>query len=298
MDARVRVARLSVGSNLTLVVFKLAAALLMGSVSVMSEAIHSGLDLIAALIALISVHQASRPADEIHNFGHGKIENISGTIEGLLVLAASVWIIIEAVNSFRHGVQVEAVGIGMLIMLVSAVVNFFISRRLAQVARETDSVALEADALHLRTDVYTSLGVMAGLGLIKLTGYHFLDSLAAVVVALLIAHAAIRLTKKAFVPLTDVRLPVDEEQVIINIIEKYDSRFVEYHKLRTRKAGAERHIDLHLVVPARLPLNQAHDLCHEIETEIKRQFPTSHILIHYEPCNDGCDKCRSGMRCQ
>ena len=196
-----RAALISVASNTTLVVFKLVVGLLIGSVSVISEAVHSGVDLIASLIALFAVRTASKPADEGHPFGHGKVENISGTIEALLIFGAAAYIIFEAVKKLLHPTAVESLGWGVTVMGISAVANFFVSRMLFKVGRETQSVALEADGWHLRTDVYTSVGVMAGLAFMWAAqlvfpthNWEWVDPVVAMGIALLIIRAAYRLT--------------------------------------------------------------------------------------------------------
>ncbi len=297
-QAKVKAATLSVMSNTLLVAGKIIVGLATGSVSILSEAIHSGLDLVAAVIAYFSVKESGKPADDRHRYGHGKIENISGTVEALLIVLAAVWIIYEAVDKLAHGGKVDQIGWGVAIMAVSALVNVLVSNRLMKVARDTDSVALEADAMHLRTDVYTSAGVMLGLLLIKLTGINLLDPLVAMTVALLILKAGWDLTKQAFFPLVDVSLPAEEEKIIVAVIEEYSSQYLEFHKLRTRKAGSERHIDLHLVVPKESPVREVHDLCDAIENEIENRLPQSHVLIHTEPCacTAECDQCSSGNR--
>ncbi|HEX3033486.1 MAG TPA: cation diffusion facilitator family transporter [Bacillota bacterium] len=298
-QAKSRAAGFSVLSNTILVAGKLAAGIMMGSVSVISEGIHSSLDLVAALIAFFSIKQSNKPADDQHPYGHGKIENVSGTIEALLIFVAAIYIIYEAVQKLLGGGGVESVGLGAAIMAVSAVANFFLSRYLLRIAKATDSVALEADGMHLLTDVYTSVGVLAGLGAIKLTGWHILDPLAAIGVALLIIKAAWDLTKTAFVPIIDTRLPAEEEQVILAVLERHSAQFVEFHKLRSRKSGAERFVDLHLVVPKHCPVHEVHAFCHHLEARISEALPNSHLLIHVEPCNPGdtrCQVCKEGCK--
>lgn len=291
MDQRVSTARLSVASNTMLVLLKLIVGLMMGSVSVISEAIHSGLDLAAALIAFFSLKQAAKPPDQVHRYGHGKIENVSGVIEAVLIFVAAVWIIVEAVRRLLNGGAVEALGWGMGIMTISAIVNTIVSEVLFRVARKTESIALEADALHLRTDVYTSVGVAVGLGLLRLTGLHILDPLVALGVAALIMRAAWELTMTAFRPLLDVSLPKDEEDQIIAAIQEHAADYVEFHKLRARRAGAERHVDLHLVVHRDHVVAEVHQLCDNIEAAIRRRFPQTDVLIHMEPCQEACFRC-------
>lgn len=290
-QAKMRAASLSIVSNTCLTVGKVIVGLISGSVSILSEGIHSGVDLIAAIIAFFAVRESGKPADERHAYGHGKIENVSGTIEAILIFVAAIWIIVEAIEKMIHGGAMDNLGLGMAIMGISAVVNFGVSSYLMLVAKQTDSVALEADALHLRTDVYTSSGVFVGLFLVKLTGWAILDPLIAISVALLIIKAAYDLTKEAFMPLVDVQLEEAEYKVILEVLDQYSKDYVEFHKLRTRKAGPERHIDLHLVVPKYQSMLIVHELCNRIEEDIKEKFPGTHILIHAEPCSDVAESC-------
>ncbi|MHB1418159.1 MAG: cation diffusion facilitator family transporter [Bacillota bacterium] len=286
-----KAAALSIGSNLTLVLGKLSVGIVTGSVSVMSEAIHSAIDLLAAVITYISVKEANKPADERHNYGHGKIENVSGTIEALLIFVAAVWIIYEAWKKINIGGEVTAAGPGMLVMAISAAMNLLISGYLLKVARKTESVALKADGMHLLTDVYTSGGVFVGLLLIRLTGWTLLDPLVAIAVALMIIRAAYQLTREAFLPLMDVRIPVEEEVEIIEIIRTHSEEFLEFHKLRTRRAGGERYIDLHLVVPKVHKIDEIHGFCHHLGDDIRTRFPRSEVMIHVEPCDKECNAC-------
>lgn len=288
---KARVALLSIASNTILTSAKVTVGLISGSVSILSEGIHSGLDLLAACIAFFAVKQSAKPADDEHTYGHGKIENISGTIEAVLIFAAVIMIVTEAVQKLAaimrgegSGLSSLALGLGLVVMGGSALINVFVSSRLLKVAKKTDSVALEADALHLRTDVYTSAGVFIGLLLIKFTGWYLLDPLIALGVALVITKAAYDLTKKAFFPLVDASLPEAEKKIITDLLTQYADQFVEFHDLRTRKAGAERHVDLHLVVPRNISVGEVHELCDLIENEINMQLSSTQILIHAEPC--------------
>jgi cation diffusion facilitator family transporter len=265
---------------------------MMQSVSVISEAVHSGLDLVAAIIAWFSIRESGKPADDEHRFGHGKIENVAGTIEALLIFGAAFYIIWEAVHKLKAGTyEIESLGMGAGVMAVSAMANYFVSRHLLNVALKTDSVALEADAMHLRADVYTSVGVLGGLVAIKLSGIAMLDPLIAIVVALMILKAAWDLTKAAFFHILDVKLPDDEEALIHDVMNRYTGRFIEYHKLRTRKSGHIRHIDMHLVVPKQMTVEQGHNLSDEIVADIKQCLPYSTILVHIEPCPGECPEC-------
>ena len=293
--AKTNAAKLSIFSNTVLIVIKLAVGIMMQSVSVISEAVHSGIDLVAALIAWIAVRESGKPADEDHPFGHGKYENVAGTIEAVLIFGAALFIIYEAILKLHEGkTGIESLGLGAGVMAVSAIANFLVSRHLMKVAKKTDSVALEADALHLRTDVYTSVGVLGGLVAIKLTGLTILDPLVAIVVALLIIKAAWDLTRSAFLHILDVSLPEDEARVIHDVMSEYTGRYREYHKVRTRKSGHIRHIDMHLVVPGGTTVQDAHLLSHEIVDRIGERLPHSHTLVHVEPCEGICRECETG----
>jgi cation diffusion facilitator family transporter len=289
------VARLSVASNSLLVVSKLAVGITIGSVSVISEAIHSGIDLIAAIIAYFSVRKSSEPPDHEHAFGHGKFENISGAIEAILIFVAALLIIYEAYDKIVHGVTIEDVNLGIAVMGLSAVLNFFVSQKLMNTARRTESIALEADAWHLRTDVLTSLGIFAGLIAIKLTNITVLDPIFAIAVALFILKAAIELTIKSVKDLMDVNLPDEEVIEIERIIQDHSVKFAGFHELRTRRSGSDRFIDLHLVVSRDMSVEQSHSLADHIEHDITARFPRTSVITHVEPCDNDqtCKGCQA-----
>jgi cation diffusion facilitator family transporter len=301
-DSKVHVARLSVLSNTSLVVMKIAAGLLIGSVSVISEAIHSGVDLLASLITTFSVSKSSMPADVEHPFGHGKVENISGTIEALLIFLAAVWIIFEAIRKLLNPEPIEYVGWGVGVMAISALVNVFVSRMLFRVARKTDSVALAADAWHLRTDVYTSAGVMASLALIGLghlispaANLYWLDPVAAITVALFIMGAAYRLTLRSAQDLMDVKLPAEEEAWIRQQIMTQKPVIHGFHLLRTRKAGNYRFVDFHIKVDPSMSVEDSHKITDELSRSIESHFRNTSVTVHIEPCDGRCDDhCLSG----
>jgi len=303
LDEKARVAALSIFSNITLVIVKLIAGTMTGSVSVISEAIHSGLDLLAAIIAFISVRISARPPDNEHRYGHGKFENISGTIEALLIFVAAIWILIEAYKKIIYGGEVHTLGVGVIVMAVASVANLLVSNILMKTAIKTESVALEADALHLRTDVYTSVGVLIGLGLISMTKIQILDPIIAIIVALLITKAAWDITVKSFAPLLDRALPTDEEEQIMEALQLVrPDGLVGFHELRTRRAGAARYVDMHLVVPRDLSIAQVHTLCDLVELKINERLPMVNVLVHAEPCEDddcilcpGCERIQNRM---
>jgi len=275
-------ARLSVASNIVLVVAKLVVGWVTGSVSVVAEALHSGNDLLAAAIALGAVRQASKPPDLDHPYGHGKFESLSGAIEAGLIAMAAAGIVWSAVRRLRGGGEIESVGAGLAVMAVSATMNALVSAHLLRVAKRHQSIALEADGWHLRTDVYTSLGVLVGLALVGITGQKLLDPIAALVVAGVILHAAYSLTRKAVRQLLDSPVDPQIESLIANIVHTHSGQFVEAHKLRTRRAGAEIHVDLHLVVCPDMHVSLAHDLASHIEDDIHAQVPGATAMIHIE----------------
>ncbi|HPJ06301.1 MAG: cation transporter [Bacteroidales bacterium] len=277
---KTRTARLSVLSNSLLIIMKIMVGIFTGSVSIISEAIHSAIDLVAAVIAFFAVKISGTPADDRHPFGHGKVENVSGVIEALLIFAAAAWIVYEAMDRFIHPGETEALGLGVLVMVISAVVNIFVSRRLYKVARLTDSVALEADALHLKTDVITSAGVALGLALIWITGWHILDPLIALLVALVIIYESWMLLRRAFFPLLDTALSQSEMEKLTAIL---DEMKVEYHDLRARAAGHQRFVEFHLDVQGQETIETIHRKCDLIEQRLESEFRDISVIIHPEP---------------
>ena len=286
---------LSVASNSVLVVFKIIVGGLIGSVSIISEAIHSGMDLLASIIAMFSVKKSHIPADDVHPFGHGKVESISGLIEALLIFIAAFWIIFEALKKLTSAQEVESPGWGVAVMFLSAVLNYFVSQRLFAVGKEADSIALQADAWHLRTDVYTSIGVMVSLGIIWLSHFffvdpriHWLDPLAAIFVAVFILKAAYDLTAQALGDLMDVKLPPDEEGWIRNVIIGHKPAIHGYHQLRTRKAGNFRFIEFHIKVDPQMTVEASHGITRELKHVMMDKFPAATVTVHVEPCDGNC----------
>ena len=281
MYAKIRIARLSVISNTILILMKLAAGILSGSVSIISEAIHSSMDLIAAVIAFFSVRVSDNPPDSRHPYGHGKIENISGVIESFLIFVAAIWIIYEAVRKLLgEKTELDSLVLGAAIMFISGLINLYVSRKLYKVARETKSVALEADALHLKTDVYTSFGVAAGLMLILITGITWFDPIIAILVALFIVREAYELMSRAFTPLIDTAWTTEE---IAGLEKKLNEMAVNYHDLRTRVAGNYLFIDIHIQIPENDSVGSAHKYCDKIENELTSVYENLTVTIHVEP---------------
>ncbi|HTY14152.1 MAG TPA: cation diffusion facilitator family transporter [Methanoregulaceae archaeon] len=292
-----RTARLSVVSNTGLVILKFVTGFLTGSVSIISEAIHSSMDLIAAVIAFFAVRKSAEPPDSEHEFGHGKFEDMSGLIEAMLIFVAAALIIREAVIKLLveepEQFTPQMLSIGIAVMGFAVIVNVYVSSRLMKVAKQTDSIALESDAWHLRTDVYTSLGVCLGLVLIRLTGIPQFDPLVAICVAIVIMKAAYDLTKRSFSDLLDRKIPDKDEDRIKKIICDHASRYAGFHELKTRRSGPEIFIEFHLVVPSDVTVETSHDLTDHLESDLKLEFPRASVTIHVEPCNEGCDICGS-----
>lgn len=281
-NEKVAAARLSILSNVVLVALKLAVGFSIGSVAVLSEAVHSATDLLAALIAFLAVRASDVPPDEQHPYGHGKVESVSGAIEALLILAAGVFIAVHAVQTLIAPPPAQGVGWGVAVMALSALVNTLVARRLFVVAQRTDSLALEADAHHLSVDVWTSLGVVIGLALVTLTGMPLFDPLVALIVAGFIVRTAYRLTRDAVAPLIDAGLPPAEVGSVENVL-RADARVLGWHKLRSRKSGSQRHIDLHVQVDDEMSLREAHALTEDLEDRIRATLPNSEVVIHTEP---------------
>jgi cation diffusion facilitator family transporter len=289
------VALLAVTSNSLLTALKLIVGITIGSVSVISEAIHSAVDLVSSLIAFISVRKASQPPDDTHTFGHGKLENVSGTIEALLIFFAAGWIIAEAINKLRHPTGVSSVGWGVALMFCSATLNFVVSHIELKVAKAADSLALEADAWHLRTDVYTSAGVLLGLLVIWIGGrlrpdvnLGWVDAAAAIAVALLIIRTSYQLVIKSARDLFDYSLPPEEIARIRDVIVRHSPSIISFHALRTRKAGPTRYVEVHIMADGSISLEDSHRLSRSVRDEIISLFGDVHATIHVDPCDKTC----------
>jgi cation diffusion facilitator family transporter len=285
-----RAASLSVASNTSLVSLKLLVGIFTGSLSVLAEAAHSANDLAAALITWVAVRQSAQPADESHPFGHGKFESVASFVEALLILAAAASIAYAAVGRIIRGVpELDRPLIGASVMGASALVNVVVSRHLFHVAKKTGSPALEADAWHLSSDVYSSLAVLVALAGVaagqkwNLPWLRLLDPIGAVGVAALLLHISWKLVQGAFQHLTDASAPEAEVSGIDRLLRQHYPQFLGYHRLRARHAGPEHHIDLHLVVPPAMSVQEAHDLCDHLERDIRNLLPRAHVLIHVEP---------------
>lgn len=293
MNNKTKAAGISIFSNTFLIISKFLVGLFTNSVSVISEAVHSLMDLLAAVIAFFSVKKSAAPPDEDHQYGHGKYEEISGFAEGVLILIAAGYIIYESVEKLLSG-KIDYINsaLGIVVMTLSVIINIFVSRNLFKVARETDSIALLADAEHLRTDVLTSAGVLAGLVLIKITGLKILDPIVAILVAFLIIKAGLGLCISSMKNLLDSSLPEEYIKTIQNVLTKYTAdEIITYSNLKTRKSGAEKLIEFTLIMPKDMHLEDSHRLCDLIEADLKENISNVLITIHTEPCDSECVAC-------
>jgi cation diffusion facilitator family transporter len=285
MDKRSRIVLFSACYNAFLLVAKLLSGVVTGSVGVLSEAVNSATDLVASLVALFAVSRSGAPPDEDHNYGHGRMENLAGVFEGIVLLGVGGWVVYGAVNGILYGVEIEFVWLGIGIMTFSAVANFFVSRWLIRKAHVEDSRAIEAEGYNLRTDVWAESGVAAGLVLAWATGWTVLDPLIALFIGVLILWTAIRLISGSTRVLLDESLPSWElevvERVIVGEVER-EPNIRGFHKLRARKSGPQRHIDFHLQLRAQTTLGEAHKISDSLEERIRHSLPNSDVLIHLE----------------
>jgi cation diffusion facilitator family transporter len=283
-QVKLRTAALSLASNSILILLKVVAGSITGSVAILTEAVHSSIDLVASVVAFFSVRKAGEPADESHRYGHEKVENLAAAIEGILILVGSAAIAFQAIRHLAAGEHVQRLGVGIAVVAFSLVVNLIVSSVIARTARETASPALEGDAAHLRTDALTSLAVLIGLALVQITGAQWLDPVVALAVAAAIVVTGVRLLSRSSRVLVDEALPGDEVAAIRSAIEEFAARgVVGYHELRTRRAGARRYVDLHVQFSRGTSLEDAHRTAHELQDVIGARLGGADVLIHLEP---------------
>jgi cation diffusion facilitator family transporter len=281
---KLRTAALSVCSNSALILLKVVAGSITGSVAILTEAVHSSIDLVASIVALFSVRIAGEPADESHRYGHEKVENLAAAIEGILILVGSAVIAFEAIRHLLSHQQLQSIGVGIAVVAFSLVANVIVSVVIGRNARKTGSAALEGDAAHLRTDALTSLAVLLGLTLVHFTGAQWLDPAVALAVAVPIVATGVRLLTRSSRVLVDEALPADEVGAIREAIAQFASRgVVGYHELRTRRAGSRRYVDLHIQFRSGTSLETAHRTAHELQDLIGARLGGADVLIHLEP---------------
>lgn len=277
-------AALSIASNSLLIAIKLAAGAITGSIAILTEAVHSLIDLVASVVAFVSVRKADEPADAGHPYGHEKVESLAATIEGLLILVGAGIIIYEATHRLVVGAVVDELGVGIAVMGFSVVANLVVSTVLYRQAKTHESPALEGDAAHLRTDALTSAGVLVGLAAVEITGEAAFDSITALLVAAAIVVAGIRIVRRSSGVLVDETLPAEEmDRIEAAIAAARTPEVAGYHKLRARRAGARRYIDLHVQYRGGTSLERAHELSHALRDAIEAAIPRAEVMIHAEP---------------
>jgi cation diffusion facilitator family transporter len=277
-------AALSIASNAMLIAIKLAAGAITGSIAIVTEAVHSLIDLIASVIAFVSVRKADEPADAEHPYGHEKVENLAATVEGMLILVGAGIIVYEATHRLVVGATVDNLGVGIAVMGFSVLANLAVSTVLARQAAAHESAALAGDAAHLRADALTSIGVLGGLLLVQVTGIVAFDSITALLVAAAIVVAGLRIIRRSSGVLVDEALPDAEmDRIEAAIAAARTEEVAGYHKLRARRAGARRYVDLHVQYRSGTSLERAHGLAHRMRASIEATVPRAEVLIHVEP---------------
>lgn len=278
-------ASISITSNIFLTTLKLIVGIISGSLSIISEAIHSLSDFLASIITYFSVVKSSEPADDDHPYGHGKYEDMAGFIEGLLIISAAIFIIFKATKKIVLGIPSETENsLGIMVMSVAVVMNFLVSSYIFKVAKTSDSISLYADGQHLRTDVYSSLGVLIGLLLIKITGNHALDPIIAILVAAFIFRTGHTITNKSWMNLLDHSLPEEDIKQIEQIINNYSGiTKLKIHGIKARRLGPTKDINLTLQFKKDTTICECHKICDEIEQSIRKIYPNCSISIHAEP---------------
>ena len=279
-------AGLSIASNSLLIALKLVAGAITGSIAIITEAVHSSIDLLASVIAFVSVRRADEPPDAEHPYGHERLENLAAAIEGMLILVGAGIIVFEATRRLVTGSEIDHLGVGIAVIGFSALANIGVSAFLSRRAKELGSPALEGDSAHLRADALTSFGVLAGLLLVEITGEPAFDAIAALVVAGAIVYSGIRILSRSGRVLVDEAPPPEELDLIEQAIageRAHHPEIAGYHKLRARRGGNRRYIDLHLQFRKGASLENAHALAHEVRGAIEAVIPDSDVLIHVEP---------------
>jgi len=283
--------RLLIGVIVALIAVKVVVAWLSGSLSVVAQAADSLLDLIAGIVTFLAIRMAAMPADREHPYGHGKWEDIAGAAQGILIMVAGGVIIYASIRRILVGAVIELTELGIMVMVVSILVSILLSRHLLKVARATGSVALEANAHNIAADVYSALAVLVGLVVVRLTNLSYIDSIVAIGVAGYIIQLGYKTIHKPLSGLVDARLSPEQEKVIEDCLEGYAGRVAGFHKLRTRRSGSHHYVDLHLVFERKISLERAHQICDQIEADIKDRLPGSSVIIHAEPCDERCEQC-------
>ncbi len=284
-------ANLLIGVVIGLILLKVIAGWISGSISVFAQAADSFLDLFAGVVTFFAVRIATKPADEEHPFGHGKVEDMAGMVQGVLLFIAAGLIVYSSVGRIINKTPIELAEAGMVAMAVSMIASILLSRHLLKVSRATGSVVLEANARNITGDIYSTAAVLVGLLVVRLTGLSILDPIIAIGIAIYIAKIAYDAINKPLLGLVDASLPRSEQSVIKSCLAEQGSQVVGFHELRTRRSGNQRYIDLHLVMARGISLEQAHQVCDLLEVDIRARLPRTNVTIHVEPCDGKCKYC-------
>jgi cation diffusion facilitator family transporter len=281
-----RFAWLSISAAIATIALKTAAYFLTGSVGLLSDALESVVNLVGAMMALAMLTIAARPADEDHTYGHSKAEYFSSGVEGTLILIAAASIIATAIPRLLTPKPIEQLGLGLAVSVVASLINLIVARILLKASKSYNSITLEADAHHLMTDVWTSVGVLAGVGLVALTGWERLDPIVAFIVAANIIWSGVRIVRMSALGLMDTALPIEEQTKLKNILENYTKNGVEYHALRSRQSGSRQFVSFHVLVPGKWTVHRGHRLLESIEADIRLAMPSVTVFTHLESLND------------
>ncbi len=288
--------RASIILNALLFISKFIIGILSMSMSVLSDAIDSGIDVITSAMARYSVRKAHEPADEDHSYGHGKYENLSGFIQAIVIVIIAIVIILEAIRRIISGVVLENLDLGIIIMIISMIVKFGLSQKMFGISKKHESMAMEANAYNMRADVWMSFGILISLAIIRfgepyVDNIEYIDPVLAIIIGIMIMRSAFDIAKRSSQDLLDVQLPEDELKIVKRIMAQHETKLLDYHRFRARKSGNERHIDMHIVVPKDISILDAHKITDDIENEIKDKIDNASVVIHVDPCEGECTAC-------
>jgi len=274
-----------------LVILKVIVSFISRSISISAQAMDSFLDLFAIGFTTFAVRMSVAPADEEHPFGHGKIEGVSALIQAFLVLVAGAFIIYSSIERIINRTVIKP-DTGIIVMVISIIVSFLLARHLHRVATAKESAAIEASARMINADFYSALGVLLGLVAVRLTKLQILDPIIALIMVVFVLKASYDIVLRAFRELTDYSLPKEEQEILNNCIQEHFTQLVDFHAVRSRRAGSERFVDLHLVMPRYVSVEDAHNMCDHLEQDIKAKLSNTNVVINVEPCSDNdCVRC-------
>jgi cation diffusion facilitator family transporter len=281
-----RFAWLSIAAAIITIALKTIAYLLTGSVGLLSDALESFVNLVGALMALAMLTIAARPADDEHAYGHSKAEYFSSGVEGTLIVLAAASIIVSAIPRLITPKPLEEIGTGLSVSMAASLVNLAVALILQRASKKYLSITLEGNAKHLMTDVWTSMGVVVGVGAVALTGWERLDPIVAILVAINIVWSGVRIVGKSALGLMDTSMPLEDQTILRSILESYTKSGVQYHAFRTRQSGARQFVQFHVLVPDTWTVRRGHRLLESIEADIRHVLPSVNVLTHLEPLND------------